>query len=136
MPDESLVMRQDLVIEFMKLGMDYDTACTAAEVSPEMKDQFNEDENFVQRKKFALSQVELELLKRLKEASEFACLKGDTKAIERRLELLRPDRYAKTSKVAHSLSAGSGTPKGFSISFVTNNSQPCEEEDPDFVNEG
>ena len=128
--DESMRQRQDLVIEFMKLGMDFDTACVASEVSPEMKEQFNNDEDFVARKKFALSQVEVELLKRLQKASEFASMKGDTRATERLLELIRPDRYAKTTKVQ--FPSDDKTPKGFSISFVSN-SQPCEEEEPEFV---
>lgn len=132
MIDESLRMRQDIVIEFLKLGMDYDTACTAAEVSPEMKEKFAEDEDFQTRKKFALSQIELELLKRLNKASEFSALKGDTRPTERLLEIIRPDRYAKTSKVQHTLNAPNA-PKGFNISFVTNAEQPCEEEDPEFV---
>lgn len=134
MVDESLRMRQDIVIEFLKLGMDYDTACTAAEVSPEMKDKFAEDEDFQTRKKFALSQIELELLKRLNKASEFSALKGDTRPTERLLEIIRPDRYAKTSKVQHELSASGNAPKGFNISFVSNVEQPCEEKDPEFVN--
>ena len=132
MTDDSLRQRQDLVIEFMKLGMDYDTACTAAEVSPEMKDAFAEDSEFQERKKFALSQIELELLKRLQKASEFSALKGDTRPTERLLEIIRPDRYAKTSKVQHTLNT-QNAPKGFNISFVTNSEQPCEEEDPEFV---
>ena len=120
MIDDSLRMRQDVVIEFLKLGMDYDTACTAAEVSPEMKE------------KFALSQIELELLKRLNKASEFSALKGDTRPTERLLEIIRPDRYAKTSKVQHTLASGKDAPKGFSISFVQAN-QPCEEIDPEIA---
>ena len=133
MIDDSARTRQDLVIEFLKLGMDYDTACTAAEVSPEMKEKFAADEDFQQRKKFALSQIELELLKRLNKASEYGILKGDTKPTERLLEIIRPERYAKTSKVQHTLSASGNAPKGFNISFVSNSEQPCEEEDPEFV---
>ena len=133
MIDESLRMRQDIVIEFLKLGMDYDTACTAAEVSPEMKEKFAEDEDFQTRKKFALSQIELELLKRLNKASETSALKGDTRPTERLLEIIRPDRYAKTSKVQHELSPLGNAPKGFNISFVANVEQPCEENDPEFV---
>ena len=132
MIDDSLRMRQDVVIEFLKLGMDYDTACTAAEVSPEMKEKFEEDEDFQARKKFALSQIELELLKRLNKASEFSALKGDTRPTERLLEIIRPDRYAKTSKVQHTLASGKDAPKGFSISFVQAN-QPCEEIDPEIA---
>lgn len=131
--DDSYRTRQDLVIEFMKLGMDYDTACIASEVSPEMKERFNDDADFLARKKFALAQVEVELLRRLKVASEAASLRGDTKSTERLLEILRPDRYAKTSKVQHSLTAEKDAPKGFTVSFVSNSRQPCEDEDPEFV---
>ena len=120
MIDDSLRMRQDVVIEFLKLGMDYDTACTAAEVSPEMKE------------KFALSQIELELLRRLNKASEFSALKGDTRPTERLLEIIRPERYAKTAKVQHTLASGNDTPKGFNISFIPAK-QPCEETEPDIV---
>lgn len=135
MIDDSLRMRQDVVIEFLKLGMDYDTACTAAEVSPEMKEKFAEDEDFQTRKKFALSQIELELLKRLNKASEFSALKGDTRPTERLLEIIRPERYAKTAKVQHTLGSGNDAPKGFSISFVPAN-QPCEETDPEIATAG
>ena len=129
MIDDSLRMRQDVVIEFLKLGMDYDTACTAAEVSPEMKEKFAE---FQTRKKFALSQIELELLRRLNKASEFSALKGDTRPTERLLEIIRPERYAKTAKVQHTLASGNDTPKGFNISFIPAN-QPCEETDPEIA---
>ena len=132
MIDDSLRMRQDVVIEFLKLGMDYDTACTAAEVSPEMKEKFAEDEDFQTRKKFALSQIELELLKRLNKASEFSALKGDTRPTERLLEIIRPDRYAKTTKLQHALASGDDIPKGFNISFVPVN-PPCEEIDPEIA---
>ena len=132
MIDDSLRMRQDVVIEFLKLGMDYDTACTAAEVSPEMKEKFAEDEDFQTRKKFALSQIELELLRRLNKASEFSALKGDTRPTERLLEIIRPERYAKTAKVQHRLASENDTPKGFSISFIPAK-QPCEETDPDIA---
>ena len=132
MIDDSLRMRQDVVIEFLKLGMDYDTACTAAEVSPEMKEKFVEDEEFQTRKKFALSQIELELLRRLNKASEFSALKGDTRPTERLLEIIRPERYAKTAKVQHTLTSGNDTPKGFNISFIPAK-QPCEETDPDIA---
>ena len=131
--DESMRQRQDLVIEFLKLGMDYDTACTAAEVSPEMKEKFAEDEDFQQRKTFALSQIELELLRRLNKASEFSALKGDTKPTERLLEIIRPDRYAKTSKMQHSFAGNTNAPQGFTLSFVSAGQQPCEEEEPEFV---
>ena len=132
MIDDSLRMRQDVVIEFLKLGMDYDTACTAAEVSPEMKEKFAEDEDFQTRKKFALSQIELELLRRLNKASEFSALKGDTRPTERLLEIIRPERYAKTAKVQHTLASGNDAPKGFNISFIPAK-QPCEETEPDIV---
>lgn len=132
MIDDSLRMRQDVVIEFLKLGMDYDTACTAAEVSPEMKEKFAEDEEFQTRKKFALSQIELELLRRLNKASEFSALKGDTRPTERLLEIIRPERYAKTAKVQHTLASGNAIPKGFNISFIPAN-QPCEETDPEIA---
>lgn len=132
MIDNSLRMRQDVVIEFLKLGMDYDTACTAAEVSPEMKEKFAEDEDFQTRKKFALSQIELELLKRLNKASEFSALKGDIRPTERLLEIIRPERYAKTAKLQHALVSGNDAPKGFNISFIPA-IQPCEETDPDIA---
>ena len=131
MIDDSMRQRQDLVIEFMKLGMDFDTACTASEVSPEMKAQFIEDEDFIARKKFAISQVEVELLKRLQKASEFSSMKGDTRATERLLELIRPERYAKTTKIQ--LPTDDKAPKGFAISFVSSSVQPCEEEEPELV---
>lgn len=132
MPD-SLQQRADFVIEFMKLGMDFQTACVAAECTPEMVEAMEQDAEFIQRKKFTLAKLEAELLGRLSKASELAALKGDTRSTERLLEILRPDRYAKTAKVSHSLDT-TETPKEVHISFVPSTaSANDEEEEPDLV---
>ena len=130
MLSDSLRQRADFVIEFMKLGMDFSTACIAAECTPEMVEEIAHDEEFIQRKNFTLAKLEATLLQRLSDASSIAALKGDTKSTERLLEILRPDRYAKTSKVTHSIDP-TETPKEVKISFVS--SVADEEEDPDLV---
>lgn len=130
MLSESLRQRSDFVIEYMKLGMDFSTACIAAECTPEMVEAMENDEEFIQRKKFALAKLEAELLQRLSDASAVASLKGDTKSTERMLEIIRPDRYAKTAKVTHSIDP-TETPKEVKISFVS--SVVDEEEEPDLV---
>lgn len=127
--DDSLRARQDIVIEFLKLGMDFDSACSAAEVSPEAKQLFIEDEDFQRRKRFALSQVEAVLLKRLETASLAASGKGDIRATERLLGLIKPERYAPSTKISVSKD---NAPNGISISFVES-APSCEEEDPPFV---
>ena len=130
MLSDSLRQRSDFVIEYMKLGMDFSTACVAAECTPEMVEAMENDEEFIQRKKFALAKLEAELLKRLSDASAVASLKGDTKSTERMLEIIRPDRYAKTAKVTHSIDP-TETPKEVKISFVS--SVADEEQEPDVV---
>jgi hypothetical protein len=130
MLSDSLRQRSDFVIEYMKLGMDFSTACVAAECTPEMVEAMENDEEFIQRKKFALAKLEAELLQRLSDASSVAALKGDTRSTERMLEILRPDRYAKTAKVTHSIDP-TETPKEVKISFVS--SVADEEEEPDLV---
>lgn len=130
MLSDSLRQRSDFIIEYMKLGMDFSTACVAAECSPEMVEAIEQDEEFIQRKKFALAKLEAVLLQRLSDASSVAALKGDTKSTERLLEILRPDRYAKTAKVTHSIDP-TETPKEVKISFVSNVAD--EEEEPDLV---
>lgn len=130
MLSDSLRQRSDFVIEYMKLGMDFSTACVAAECTPEMVEAMENDEEFIQRKKFALAKLEAELLQRLSDASAVASLKGDTRSTERMLEIIRPDRYAKTAKVTHSIDP-TETPKEVKISFVS--SVADEEEEPDLV---
>lgn len=130
MLSDSLRQRSDFVIEYMKLGMDFSTACIAAECTPEMVEAMENDEEFIQRKKFALAKLEAELLQRLSDASSVAALKGDTRSTERMLEIIRPDRYAKTAKVTHSIDP-TETPKEVKISFVS--SVADEEEEPDLV---
>ena len=130
---DSLKQRADFVIEFMKLGMDFSTACVAAECSPEMVEEMENDEEFIQRKKFTLAKLEAELLGRLSKASELAALKGDTRATERLLEILKPEKYAKTSKVTHSID-NKDTPKEVHISFVPSTAKANdEEEEPEIV---
>ena len=130
MLSDSLRQRSDFVIEYMKLGMDFSTACIAAECTPEMVEAMENDEEFIQRRKFALAKLEAELLQRLSDASAVASLKGDTRSTERMLEIIRPDRYAKTAKVTHTIDP-SETPKEVKISFVS--SVADEEEEPDLV---
>lgn len=130
MLSDSLRQRSDFVIEYMKLGMDFSTACIAAECTPEMVEAMENDEEFIQRKKFALAKLEADLLQRLSDASAVASLKGDTRSTERMLEIIRPDRYAKTAKVTHSIDP-TETPKEVKISFVS--SVADEEEEPDLV---
>ena len=130
MLSDSLRQRSDFVIEYMKLGMDFSTACIAAECTPEMVEAMENDEEFIQRRKFALAKLEAELLQRLSDASAVASLKGDTRSTERMLEIIRPDRYAKTAKVTHSIDP-TETPKEVKISFVS--SVADEEEEPDLV---
>ena len=127
---EDLRQRSDFVIEFMKLGMDFSTACVAAECTPEMVTELENDEELLQRKRFTKAKLEADLLERLSKASALAALKGDTKSTERLLEIIRPDRYARTAKLSHSLDTTdpNNKPKEVRISFVG-----CEEEEPELV---
>ena len=58
----------DLCIEFMKLGMDLDSACIASEIGPELKEKLAGDEDFVAQVNFSLARKEPDLLRRKRKA--------------------------------------------------------------------
>lgn len=131
---EELRQRADFVIEFMKLGMDYQTACVASECTPEMVKELDEDPEFLQMKKFALAKLESDLLKKLNKAAETAALKGETRSIERLLEIIRPDRYAKSAKLVHTVDTNEEKgDKEILVSFVKRTLANGEEEEPEIV---
>lgn len=127
---DDMQSRADFILEFMQLGMDFNTACVATECTPEMIEQLTADEEFQQRKKFVLAKLEGELLKRLSKASELAALKGDTRSTEKLLELINPKRYGKKATIALPTD-GKDAPKEMRISFVS--ATNSEEEEPEIV---
>lgn len=102
----------DLCIEFMKLGMDFDSACVASEIGGELKEKLSQDEDFVSQVNFSLAQREAELLRKLNEVAEANAQRGETKQIERLLELMNAERYSKVTKLSHTMgNSGSSTGK-------------------------
>ena len=102
----------DLCIEFMKLGMDFDSACVASEIGGELKERLSQDEDFVSQVNFSLAQREAELLRKLNEVAEANAQRGETKQIERLLELMNAERYSKVTKLSHTMgNSGSSTGK-------------------------
>lgn len=111
----------DLCIEFMKLGMDFDSACVASEIGGELKERLSQDEDFVSQVNFSLAQREAELLRKLNEVAEANAQRGETKQIERLLELMNAERYSKVTKLSHTMgNSGSSTGK-ITVEFTGDN---------------
>lgn len=108
----------DLCIEFMKLGMDFDSACVASEIGEELKEKLNADEDFVHHVNFALAKKEADLLKKLNDVAEENAERGDTRQLERLLELMNPERYSKVTKLSHTMNNSGGTSGKITVEFA------------------
>lgn len=108
----------DLCIEFMKLGMDFDSACIASEISGEMKERLAGDENFVAQVNFSLARKEADLLRKLNDVAEENVKRGETKQLERLLELMNPERYSKVTKLSHQVNNAGGTGGKITVEFA------------------
>lgn len=108
----------DLCVEFMKLGMDFDGACVASEISGELKERLAGDEEFVSRVNFCLAKKEADLLKKLNDVAEENAERGDTRQLERLLELMNPERYSKVTKLSHQMNNAGGTGGKITVEFA------------------
>lgn len=108
----------DLCVEFMKLGMDLDTACVASEIGEELKERLAGDEDFVHRVNFSLAKKEADLLQKLNDVAEENAERGDTRQIERLLELMNPERYSKVTKLSHTMGNGGSTGGKITVEFA------------------
>lgn len=108
----------DICIEFMKLGMDFDSACVASEINGELKEKLAGDENFVSQVNFSLAKKEAELLQKLNDVAEENAKRGDTRQIERLLELMNPERYSKVTKLSHTMNNSGGTGGKITVEFA------------------
>lgn len=108
----------DLCIEFMKLGMDFDSACIASEIGGELKDRLAGDEDFVSRVNFCLAKKEADLLQKLNDVAEENAERGDTRQLERLLELMNPQRYSKVTKLSHTMDNAGGTGGKITVEFT------------------
>lgn len=108
----------DLCIEFLKLGMDFDSACVASEISVELKEKLAGDENFVSQVNFSLAKKEAELLQKLNDVAEENAKRGETRQIERLLELMNPERYSKVTKLSHQVGNSGGTAGKITVEFT------------------
>lgn len=93
--------RRDLCVEYMKLGMDLESACVAAEIPDDEREELRADDGFVRTVNYHLARREAELLRRLNEVAEENAERGETRQLERMLELMNPARYSKVTKLAH-----------------------------------
>lgn len=109
--------RRDLCVEFMKLGMDFDTACVAAEIPPEEKESLAADEAFVGEVNYSLAMKERDLLEKLNKVAEANAERGETKQLERILELMNPNRYSKVTKLSHQMDNSGGSPGKITVEF-------------------
>lgn len=110
--------RRDACVEFMKLGMDFEAACVAAEIPEDKRDSLREDELFVRSVNFTLARREAELLRRLNEVAEENAERGDTRQIERLLELMNPSRYSKVTKLSHQMEAHGAAQGKVTVEFA------------------
>lgn len=110
--------KRDLCVEFMKLGMDFDSACVAAEIGGDAKDRLASDEDFVSEVNFTLARKEADLLRKLNEVAEENAERGETKQLERMLELLNPARYSKVTKLSHQMDNAGGTGGKITVEFA------------------
>ena len=108
----------DLCIEFMKLGMDFDSACIASEIGTELKEKLAGDEDFVSQVNFALAKKEADLLQKLNDVAEENAERGDTRQLERILELMNPERYSKVTKLSHTMNNSGGTGGKITVEFA------------------
>ena len=108
----------DLCIEFMKLGMDFDSACIASEISGELKEHIAGDEDFVSRVNYTLAKKEADLLQKLNTVAEENAERGDTRQLERLLELMNPERYSKVTKLSHQMNNAGGTGGKITVEFA------------------
>lgn len=99
-----LEKKKDLLVEVMKLGMDFETACVVAELTGKEKEKVEQDEDFISRVNYSLAQKEVDLLEKLNKVAIANAERGETKQIERMLELLNPARYSKVTKLSHQVS--------------------------------
>ena len=108
----------DLCIEFMKLGMDFDSACIASEIDGELKERLAGDEDFVAQVNFSLARKEADLLRKLNDVAEENVKRGETKQLERLLELMNPERYSKVTKLSHQVNNAGGTGGKITVEFA------------------
>ena len=108
----------DLCIEFMKLGMDFDSACIASEIGGDLKERLAGDEDFVAQVNFSLARKEADLLRKLNDVAEENVKRGETKQLERLLELMNPERYSKVTKLSHQLNNAGGTGGKITVEFA------------------
>lgn len=111
----------DLCIEFMKLGMDFDSACVASDIDGELKADIGADEEFVHNVNYVLAKKEAELLKKLNDVAEENAERGDTRQLERLLELMNPERYSKVTKLSHTMGNGGNTGGKVTVEFTGDN---------------
>ncbi len=110
--------KADLCIEFMKLGMDFHSACVACDIDEELEEKLNADEDFVHHVNFALAKKEADLLKKLNDVAEENAERGDTRQLERILELMNPERYSKVTKLAHTMGNGGSSSGKITVEFT------------------
>jgi hypothetical protein len=86
--------RKVLILEGIRLGMDFYKSCLLAECPDAMIEELEKDALFMSRIKIEEALKEKELLERHEQAMLLAALKGNTNALQWKLERLDPDRWA------------------------------------------
>ena len=62
--------KKDMLVEFLKLGMDFDSACLAAEIDDDFKKELQYDDAFTHLANTAIAKKEVELLQKLEAIGE------------------------------------------------------------------
>lgn len=86
--------RKDLILELIRLGMDYDHAKFVAECSDEELDILAKDEAFKHKCQVALYIEERDLLTKLNDVITINVAEGKSSALFRKLGFLCPEKYA------------------------------------------
>ena len=94
-------LQKDLIINYIKLGMDEYRACICAEVPLDEIEIVEKDEEIQARIRFEKAQREARLLEALdKAAIKAAELRGDIKGVQKCLSLLEPETYNERRQVS------------------------------------
>jgi len=104
--------KKQLIHEFIRLGIDKYEAVLLAECTDDEIEELNNDVTFNKRVEFNRARKEADLLEMHDEAIRIAVDKGDSKPIQWRLEVLKPDKYSKT--VNKKIDANVKTEKSYS----------------------
>lgn len=94
----TLEHKKEIILEMIRLGMDFHTACLASELTEEEEDEVMEDELFQRIVSRDTALLEKELLERHDAASSIGESRGSCSGLQWKLEKVNPKRYGNKEK--------------------------------------